>query len=231
MGLKIAVVGEPTKGKSTSILPNQDLNIQGLDPKETIIISFSGKQLPVKGANKLYPRDIKLSEGGNFLHCTDVKTLPDIINFINEKRKEIKNIVLEDAQYSMSFEYMNRAKEKTYDKFVDIGVNFAKWMKMIQDSREDLYLWVIWHPEIGSLGSLKMKTVGNLVDNYLTMEGLMDHILYANCEKGADGNMEYYLVTNNDGVFPSRTAPGMFTELHVKNDLGFIRSKIENYYN
>ena len=96
MGQRIAIVGEPTKGKSTSLLPNKDLKIEGLNPLETIIISFSGKQLPVKGANLLYPRDKKISEGGRFWHCTDVKTLPKVIDFIDKNLPNIKNIVLED---------------------------------------------------------------------------------------------------------------------------------------
>lgn len=112
MGLKIAIIGEPTKGKSASTVPNEELNIEGLNPKETIILSFSGKALPVKGANSLYPRDKKLTEGGNFLHVKDVREVPKIIDYISEKRPEIINLVLEDSQYSMSNEFMARAKEK-----------------------------------------------------------------------------------------------------------------------
>ena len=96
MGQRIAVVGFPTKGKSTSVLPNEDLGIIGLNPAETVIITFSGKQLPVRGANKLYPKGVKIKDGGNFYHCEDIKLLPAIINFINAERPEVKNIVLED---------------------------------------------------------------------------------------------------------------------------------------
>ena len=230
MGQRIAIVGKPTKGKSTSVLPNADLNIKGLNPEETIILTFSGKMLPIRGANKLYPSDKKISEGGRFMHLTDVKHLPQIIQFINNNRPEIKNIVLEDMQYSMSNEFMARAKEKGYEKFTDIGVNFATWMKLLQDSREDLFTWIIWHPEEDKNGDLKMKTIGNMVDTYLTPEGLMDLIFYADCEKSADNKMNYFLVTNNDGVYPARTAPGMFEGLHIPNDLGKVRDAIEEYY-
>ena len=96
MGLKIGVIGEPTKGKSASILPNETLGIKGLAIEETIILSFSGKQLPVRGFNNLFPKDKKISEGGNFMHIKDIKALPDIIKYISEKRPEVKNIVLED---------------------------------------------------------------------------------------------------------------------------------------
>lgn len=114
MGLRIAVVGEPTKGKSTGIYPNKEYGIKGLDPAETVILTFSGKQPPVRGANTMYPKDKKISEGGNYMYVQDVKSLPKIISFISDNRPDIKNIVLEDAQYSMSLDFMNRAKEKGY---------------------------------------------------------------------------------------------------------------------
>lgn len=230
MGQRIAIVGAPTKGKSTSALPNKELNIEGLKPEETIIITFSGKQLPVRGANKLYPRDLAISKGGRFWYCEDVKHLPKVIKFISESRPEIKNILFEDMQFSMSNEYMARAKENGYNKFVDIGVNFAAWMRAVQDSREDLYCWIIWHPENAEKGLYNMKTLGGMVDSYLSPEGLMDLILHADCEKSGN-KMDYFLVTNNDGRYPARTPSGMFTDLHIPNDLGKVRKAIEEYYN
>jgi hypothetical protein len=230
LGQRIAIVGAPTKGKSTSYLPNPDIGVIGLNPAETVVITFSGKQLPVRGANKIYPKDKKISEGGNFMYCKDVKDLPAIITYISDKRPEIKNVVLEDMQYSMSNEYMARAKENGYNKFVDIGVNFASWMKKVQDSRDDMFCWIIWHPENAEKGLYNMKTLGNMIDSYLNPEGLMDLIFHADCEKSSDNKMKYYLVTNNDGRYPARTPSGMFEELHIPNDLGKVRKAIEEYY-
>ncbi len=68
------------------------------------------------------------------------------------------------AQYSMSSEFMARVKEKGYDKFTDIGVNFAAWMTEVQKSRSDLLCWIIWHPEKDRDGEYKMKTIGNMVE-------------------------------------------------------------------
>ena len=120
---------------------------------------------------------------------------------------------------------------KKDDKFTDIGVNFAAWTKAVENSRDNLFCYIIWHPEKDSEGNFKMKTIGKMVNDYLTPEGLLDIILYASCEKTADGKMDYFFVTNNDGTFPARTAPGMFDTLKIPNDLGLVRSKIEEYYN
>lgn len=58
----------------------------------------------------------------------------------------------------------------------------------------------------------------------------MDIILYANCEKGSSGKMEYYYITNNDGVFPARSPQGMFEE-RIPNDLGYVAKKVDEFYN
>lgn len=60
MAEMIAVVGESGSGKSTSI--------RNLDPKETFIISTTGKRPGIKGALKKYPTFTKTADGyiGNF---------------------------------------------------------------------------------------------------------------------------------------------------------------------
>lgn len=70
-----------------------------------------------------------------------------------------------------------------------------------------------------------------MIDNYITIEGLMDIILYADCEKGADGKMKYFYITNNDGVFPARSPIGMFEEERIPNDLGLVADSIDKFYN
>jgi SRSO17 transposase len=93
----------------------------------------------------------------------DVKLLPAMIKYVSENRPEIENIVLEDCQYSMSLEFMARSREKGFDKFVDIGVNFASWMQEAQNSRDNLKVFIIWHPEKDKDNNYKMKTVGSMV--------------------------------------------------------------------
>ena len=61
----VGIVGSSGDGKSTSIFPNAEIGIEGLDPKETVIINVMGKPLPVRGAYKLYDPEKKITEGGN----------------------------------------------------------------------------------------------------------------------------------------------------------------------
>ena len=51
---QVAIVGDSGKGKSSSAYPNPNVNIEGLNPKETVILNVSGKDLPMKGWKGVY---------------------------------------------------------------------------------------------------------------------------------------------------------------------------------
>ena len=105
----IAVVGKSGTGKSTSYGQFPELGIKGLNPKETVVINVSGKDLPFRGWKKLYTG--KVSEGGNYFESSDAVQIAKVIDYISSNRKDIKNIVIDDSQYIMAFEFMRRAKE------------------------------------------------------------------------------------------------------------------------
>lgn len=124
---------------------------------------------------------------------------------------------------------MKRAKENGYNKFTDIGVNTNKIVESARNTRQDLKVYFMWHPEETKAGGLKMKTIGAMIDSYLTLEGLFSVILYTNVSKGADNKIKYEFVTNNDGTKPAKSPVGMFTELYIPNDLGFVAEQIDKY--
>jgi hypothetical protein len=105
----IAIVGKSGTGKSTSFGNFPEVGITGLDPKETVVINVAGKDLPMRGWKKLYSG--KISEGGNYVETSDANLIAKAIDYINVNRLDIKNIVIDDAQYIMAFEFMARAKE------------------------------------------------------------------------------------------------------------------------
>lgn len=224
----IAIVGQSGSGKSTSMGNIPELKIRGLNPKETVIINVAGKDLPFRGWKKLYSG--KISEGGNYFESSDANAISEVIKFISQNRTDIKNIIVDDSQYIMSFEFMRRAKESGYNKFTDIGVNISKVMESAKNTRQDLKVYFMWHPEISG-DSFKMKSVGNMVDSYLTLEGLFSVILYTNVSKGTDNKMNYQFVTNYDGKYPAKSPVGMFKDVYIPNDLGLVSELIDNYNN
>lgn len=223
----IAIVGKSGTGKSTSYGQFPELGIIGLNPKETVVINVSSKDLPFRGWKKLY--NGKVSEGGNYFESSDADQISKVITYVKANRTDIKNIVIDDAQYLLAFEYMRRAKENGYNKYVDIGVNTNKVIEAARLVGNSLKVFFLWHPELDKDGSYKFKTVGAMLDNYLTLEGLFTVILYTQVSKGADNKILYEFVTNNDGNLPGKSPVGMFKELYIPNDLGLVSSTIDKY--
>ena len=223
----IAVVGKSGTGKSTSYGQFPELGIKGLNPKETVIINVAGKDLPFRGWKKLYSG--KITEGGNYFESSDSAQIAGAITYINTSRTEVKNVIIDDGQYTMAFEFMRRAKESGYGKFADIGVNMGKIVEVARNTRKDLKVYFLWHPEQDKDTGYKMKSVGKMVDDYLTMEGLFTVVLYAKVSRGADNKISYQFVTNNDGEFPAKSPIGLFTDLYIQNDLGLVSETIDKY--
>lgn len=84
----IAIVGQSGSGKSSSI--------RTLDPKETFIVNVASKPLPFKGWRSKYTIWNKTNPNGNYINTSDVVTIGNILNYINTKRPEIKNVIIED---------------------------------------------------------------------------------------------------------------------------------------
>jgi hypothetical protein len=222
----IAVVGKSGTGKSTSISSTPELNIEGLDPKKTAIINVAGKDLPIRGWKKLYSG--KINEGGNYLETSSADVIANGIKYLNDNRPDIENVVIDDGQYIMAFEFMQRAKENGYGKFADIGVNVGKIVTAAKNASR-LKVFFLWHPEEDRETGYKMKTVGKMVDDYLTLEGLFTVILYTKVDKTNDGKVNYSFVTNNDGKHPAKSPVGMFKDLYIPNDLGKVVRMINDY--
>jgi hypothetical protein len=94
----IALVAASGTGKTTSLFPNEQIGIKGLNPKETVYINVANKPLPVRGAFKLYPPDTHVKDGGNYLESSDIETIRKAIQFISTSRPDIKNIIIDDKK-------------------------------------------------------------------------------------------------------------------------------------
>jgi hypothetical protein len=223
----IAIVGPSGTGKSTSYGLLPEIGIKGLDPKETVVCNVAGKDLPFRGWQKHYGG--KLGTGGNYIETSDSNTIAESIKFVSEKRPDIKNYVIDDGQFIMAFEFMSRAKENGYGKFADIGVNMSKIIQAAKNARKDLKVYFLWHPEDNKEYGFKMKTVGKMIDDYLTLEGLFTVVLYSKATKTGDNKIKYEFVTNNNGQLPAKSPVGMFPDLYIPNDLSIVSELIDKY--
>ena len=230
MAEMIALVGPPGRGKSTSIFPNEELNITGLDLKKTLIINVSGKSLSMRGWKKVFT-DKPIKEGGNYIVSHDSELICNILKYIEKDRLDIENIIIEDAQYLMGFAVMEKAKQTGWDKWNIIGDIGFKPIDVAKDlKRDNLFIWFIYHEEKSDDGEVKIKTAGRMIDNTITLEGLFNTILFANMEFDAlTKKPNYFYITNADGKTKARSKYGTFKSLRIPNDLGLVKEAIRQY--
>ena len=145
----IGIVGATGTGKSTSI--------KHLDPKETYIINTARKELPFKGADKLYN-----TENKNYKEVDDIVEIHKLMITVSEKALHIKNIVIEDSNYMMAFRMADKANEVGFQKFTIMAKDMIDMLKGVRKLRDDLKVFYFTHPETiedsGEIVGHKMKT-------------------------------------------------------------------------
>lgn len=208
------IIGESGTGKSTSI--------RNLSPAETFIINVIGKPMPFRGFNKKYSSDMK-----NYISTDDyykiVKTLSAISE--NEKYKNIKNIIIDDFQYIMANEFMRRASEKGWEKFTEIGQHAFDVIEKCSNLRKDLFVFILSHSEEGTNGKMKVKTIGKMLDEKITIEGMFTTVMHTIMVDG-----KYRFLTQSDGHHIAKSPMGMFDDTYINNDLLEIKNVMIDYY-
>lgn len=127
---------------------------------------------------------------------------------------------------------MDRAQEKGYDKFTQFAQHFYSILKEASGLRDNLKVFILTHSEnIGDAlnPSYKIKTVGKMIDNMITIEGLFTYVLFTTRRQNDDGVMEYKFMTNSNGTNTAKTPMGCFTESLIDNDLQYVFDKIDEY--
>jgi len=227
MADSVLIIAESGSGKSTSI--------ENLNPKETFIINVANKPLPFRGWKKNYKLWTKDTPDGNLFASSDPVAIIACMKYVSQKRPEIKNIVIDDFQYMSAFEFFDRAAEKGYDKFTQIGAALANVAKTPKDLREDLIVFLLTHAEeatdMEGRKRVKAKTIGKMVDEKLTLEGLFSIVLFGKVKKNQEGEIRYVFETRNNGENTCKSPKGMFETLEVPNDLGKVRKAIIDYAN
>jgi hypothetical protein len=227
MAQGVLIIAESGAGKSTSI--------ETLDPKETFIINVANKPLPFKGWKKKYTIWSKDNPAGNMYDKAGPENIEACIKYVSEKRPEIKNIIVDDFQYMSSFEFFDKANEKGYEKFTQIGAHLAKVVRMPKDMRDDLIIFFLTHAEeatdMEGKRKFKAKTIGKMVDEKLTLEGLFSIVLFGKAKRNKDGEIRYVFETQTNGENTCKSPRGMFPTLEIPNDLQLVVKAIKDYEN
>lgn len=199
MGIPVLILGASGSGKSTSL--------RNFEPDEIGIFNVAGKPLPFRK---------KLPKKDNARYSAILKSLTE---------PRLKKYVIDDSQYLMAFESFDHAKETGYGKFTNMALNFKQLIShVITNTPDDVIVYFLHHTETDDNGKLKAKTLGKMLDNQLTVEGLFSIVLLCQVE----GN-EHYFITNSDGTNPAKSPMEMF-EMRIDNDLKMVDETIREYY-
>jgi hypothetical protein len=228
MAEMICICGESGSGKTTSI--------RNLNPEETFIITTTGKRPGIPGAKKKYKtlntRGTTREELGNFYTTTNVDNVATMLKLVDMKMPWIKYVIIDDFQYFMAFEAMDRAKEKGYEKFTEMAQHAYSVMKNAMNLRDDLYIIVSTHSE--NMGDkinpyYKIKTLGKMLDSVITLEGLFTYVFFTVIDKDEENKPCYKFKTNSDGTCTAKSPMGLFDTLLVDNDLDMVIKRIKEY--
>ena len=218
----VGIVGATGTGKSTSI--------KFLDSKETYIINTAKKELPFKGADKLYN-----AENKNYKEVDEITEITRLLKTISEKAPHIKNIIVEDSNYMMAFRMAEKATEVGYTKFTVMAKDMVDLFREARKLRDDLKVFYFSHPETiedsGEIVGYKMKTSGKMLDNQINLEGLFSICLYTHVDEAKDGTANYSFITNRYKKYPAKSPEGMFTDIKIPNNLQMVVDTIDGYYN
>ncbi len=222
----VIILGSSGTGKSTSI--------KTLNPEETYIINVLGKSLPFKGSKKNYSKDNK-----NIVATCNWNNVEKVLTVINDKKENIKNIIIDDAIYIMRTEFFDRSSERGYDKYNELADHFRKIVAKCNSLRDDITVFIMLHTEPvesdGGIRTYKSSSVGKLLDKmYNPLESSTITLFSQPKYDDVSGKPIYGFYTHTmrvDGVeIPAKTPDGMFEEDFIPNDLQMVVNNIKSYY-
>ncbi len=218
MSNTVLVIGQSGSGKSTSL--------RNLDPKSTFIINVLDKPLPFRSFKKNYKLFTKENKEGNYFSTSDWSHIIKCIEMVNKTRPEITTLIIDDWQYILAYEFMKRVSEKGYDKFSELAQHGWLTIDNCMRTRPDLSCFILAHSDVDATGRSKCKTIGKMLDEKITIEGLFTTVLHSRVVDG-----QYLFQTQYDGEFLAKSPMGLFDEFLIPNDLVVVKSAIESYFN
>lgn len=210
------IIGESGSGKSTSL--------RNLDHTQTVIINILDKPLPFRGYKAKYQPITKENPNGNYFATDDFALIVRLIRSVNESRSDIKILVIDDFQYLLANEFMRRACEKGFERFNDIAQHAWLVLKELTTTRDDLHCFVLSHSDTDQYGKIKCKTIGKMLEDKITIEGMFTTIFHALVVDG-----QFKFLTQNDGIHIAKSPCEMFDDKYIDNDLTFVIEKMNEY--
>ena len=213
MAIPVLIIGRSGSGKTYS------LKKFGAD--EVGVISVEKGRLPFRSDIKVskVPKDPMGGEAKDAAQLNAAK-YAWIMSVI--RKAKAKSIVIDDSQYLLVNELFDRTYEKGYDKFTSMAQKFRDLIHFINELEDDeKIVYFLHHSELDTDGREKVKTIGKMLDEKLTVEGCFDIVIY--CQ-------DHRFFTQSNGQSTAKTPEDMFP-LEIPNDLKMVDDTIREYYN
>ena len=215
MARVVCVAGESGSGKTTSL--------RNLNPDETYIIDADKKGLSWRGWKKQYNTDKK-----NYFASDDAQKVMQILVGISQKRSDIKVVVIDTIGSIMVADEMRRAKEKGFDKWMDLAQCIWNLVDIAYTLRDDLTVIFMAHIQTerdeGGYLFTRIKTSGRKLDK-ICLESKFTTVLISKC---IDGEFIFETHANNS---TAKSPMGLFEEDTIPNDIVNVISALEAYEN
>lgn len=216
MSIASMILGQSGTGKSTSF--------RNMNPENTLLIQAVKKPLPFKAKGWSYFDKESNKEGNIFV--TD--QAPAIINIMQKTSRNI--ILLDDFQYILANEFMRRVLDKetgnqAFAKYNEIARSAWDILMTASNLSDNKRVYILAHTQEDENGKVKAKTIGKLLDEKITIEGLLTIVLRTHVING-----QYVFSTKNNGSDTVKTPIGLFDDEHIENDLMAVDKAITEYY-
>ena len=199
MAILCMVYGQSGTGKSTSL--------RNFPEDKIAVINVSAKPLPFRTKLKTYNTD-------------DYQKILTAMS-----KTDRKTIVIDDATYLMVNEFMRTAKVAGYQKYTDMACSFNGLIDYAASLPDDVIVFFIGHSEQSDDGREHFKTIGKMLDNYVTLEGKFTIVLKTMVQDG-----KYYFCTHNNGQDTVKSPMGLFDADLIDNDLKMVDDAIREYW-
>ena len=204
------IIGTSGSGKTTSL--------EKLDPKQTFYIDADGKGLSWKGWRKQYNKENK-----NYFQCDAPEQIFSLMQTIDEKQKQIKFLVIDTLNGCMVADEMRRAKEKAYDKWMDLAQSVYSIVDYSNKMRDDLTVILIGHTQTSDDGFTCMLTNGRKL-NKICLESKMTTVLLSRINE----NGEYVFETRAKNS-TAKTPRGAFDSDEIPNDITLVIDALKDF--
>ena len=202
MGVAVLILGESGSGKSASM--------RNFNSEDVRVLNVASKPFPFRNVNKL-----KKADKATYAMIKGAVSSGQSLSY-----------VIDDAQYLMAFESFEKANEAGYTKFTLMAKNYEEMLRYIQeDTSPDTIVYIMQHIDTDENGKVKAKTLGKMLDQQLTIEGLFTIVLLAKADE-----KRHYFVTQSDGTNPCKSPMEMFDDIEIDNDLKMVDDTIREYY-